>query len=44
MLAPDIDGSMAENSLLSTHQLEISGPDKVFSVGFDRKPSRPSNE
>ena len=36
MLAPDIENSRAKK-LLCTHQLEISGPHKVFVVEFDRK-------
>ena len=36
MLAPDIENSRAKK-LLCTHQLEISGPHKVFFVDFDRK-------
>ena len=36
MLAPDIENSRAKK-LLCTHQLEISGPHKVFFVEFDRK-------
>ena len=37
MLAPDIENSRAKK-LLCTHELEISGPHKVFFVDFDRKP------
>ena len=36
MLAPDIENSRAKK-LLCTHQLEISGPHKVFFVEFDGK-------